>query len=62
VAGSCEYGNEPSGSIKCGEFFDWLRACRLLKKDFAPWSPGILQEKLMNTRRCLRIINNQIDN
>ena len=22
VAGSCECGNEPSGSIKCGEFFD----------------------------------------
>jgi hypothetical protein len=21
VAGSCECGNEPSGSIKCGEFF-----------------------------------------
>jgi hypothetical protein len=20
-----EYGNEPSGSIKCGEFLDWLR-------------------------------------
>jgi hypothetical protein len=22
VAGSCEYGNEPSSSIKCREFFD----------------------------------------
>jgi hypothetical protein len=22
VAGFCEYGNEPSGSIKCGEFLD----------------------------------------
>jgi len=21
VAGTCEYGNEPSGSIKCREFF-----------------------------------------
>jgi len=21
----CEYGNELSGSIKCGEFIDWLR-------------------------------------
>jgi hypothetical protein len=20
LAGTCEYGNEPSGSIKCGEF------------------------------------------
>ena len=22
VAGTCECGNEPSGSLKCGEFFD----------------------------------------
>jgi hypothetical protein len=22
VAGNCEYGNEPSGSIICGEFLD----------------------------------------
>jgi len=26
VAGSCEQGNEPSVSIKCGEFFDLLLA------------------------------------
>ena len=25
VAGTCECGNEPSGSIKCGEFIDWLK-------------------------------------
>ena len=25
VAGSCECGNEPLGSITCGEFLDWLR-------------------------------------
>ena len=25
VAGTCECGNELSGSIKCGEFLDWLR-------------------------------------
>jgi hypothetical protein len=24
VAGSCEHGNEPSGSIKCGEFLEQL--------------------------------------
>jgi hypothetical protein len=22
VLGACEHGNEPSGSIKCGEFLD----------------------------------------
>jgi len=38
VADTCECGNEPSGYIKCGEFFDWLRTCYLLKKDSAPWS------------------------
>jgi hypothetical protein len=25
VAGTCDCGNEPSGSIKYEEFFDWLR-------------------------------------
>jgi len=25
VADACECGNEPSGSVKCGEFFDWLQ-------------------------------------
>jgi len=25
-AGTCECGNEPSGSIKCGEFLDKLRS------------------------------------
>jgi hypothetical protein len=27
VAGSCEYGNEPSGCLKCGEFPDKMRIC-----------------------------------
>ena len=22
LAGTCEFGNEPSGSVKCGEFLD----------------------------------------
>ena len=26
VAGTCECGNEPSGSIKCGKFLDYLRS------------------------------------
>jgi hypothetical protein len=25
VAGTCEYGNELSGSVKCGEFLDQLQ-------------------------------------
>jgi hypothetical protein len=27
VAGTCDCGNEPSGSIKCGEFLDQLQTC-----------------------------------
>jgi hypothetical protein len=37
VAGFCERDNESSGSIKCGEFLDWLRTCLPLK-DSAPCS------------------------
>ena len=32
---ACKRGNEPSGSIKCGEFLDQLRSGELLGKDFA---------------------------
>jgi len=27
AVGICERGKELSGSIKCGEFLDWLRTC-----------------------------------
>jgi hypothetical protein len=37
VVGSCDCGNEPPFSIKCGEFPDWLNYCCLLEKDFAQW-------------------------
>jgi len=36
VVGTCECGNEHSGSTKCGEL--QLRSGQLLKKDSAPWS------------------------
>jgi hypothetical protein len=35
VVGSCEYSNEPLGSIKDGEFLDYLSNYHLLKKDHA---------------------------
>ena len=38
VADACECGNEPSDSVKCGEFLDQLQTSQLLKKDSAPWS------------------------
>ena len=36
VAGCWECCKEPSGSTKCGEFLDQLRAGQLLKKDSVP--------------------------
>jgi hypothetical protein len=38
VAGCYEHGNEPSGSVKCREFLDYLKTDELLKKDSALWS------------------------
>jgi len=38
VAGACECANEPSGSIKCGEFLDNLRNILRLMEDSAPRS------------------------
>jgi len=35
---SCTQDNEPSGSIRGGEFLDLLKDCQLLTKDSAPWS------------------------
>jgi hypothetical protein len=38
VEGSCEYGNELSGSIKCWEILEWVSDWWVLKKDSPPWS------------------------
>jgi hypothetical protein len=40
VVGTCECSNGPSGSIKCGEFIDWLRTCsheRLCSMELVGW-------------------------
>ena len=42
VADACECGNEPSGSVKCGEFLDYLQTSQLLKKDSSPWIKQVL--------------------
>jgi hypothetical protein len=42
VAGSCEHCNEPSGSIKGGEFFYQLSDCQLLKKDSVPLESSVV--------------------
>jgi hypothetical protein len=33
-----ESSNEPSGSINCGEFLDYLRSCKRLRMESATWS------------------------
>ena len=40
MVGTCECGNETSGSIKCGEFLDWLKTGYFMK-DSAPWSKKV---------------------
>jgi len=37
VVGCCQHGNESPGSVKGGEFIDWLSDYQFLK-DSAPWS------------------------
>jgi len=41
VAGTCEYGDESSGSKKAGNFLTSCRASQLLKKDSVPWSKSV---------------------
>jgi hypothetical protein len=38
MEGSCEHGNEHSGSVNCSEFPEWPNDCWLLNTDSAPWS------------------------
>jgi hypothetical protein len=38
VVDSCEHGNEPSDSIKDGEFLDYLSDYQLVKMGYVPWS------------------------
>ena len=38
MADSCECGNELSGSVKRGEFLDYLRTDQILKKDLSALS------------------------
>jgi hypothetical protein len=35
--GSCEHGNEPSGSMNCWEVLEWLHKWQPLKKGSVPW-------------------------
>jgi hypothetical protein len=46
VAGSCEHGKEPSGSIKCWEILERLSDWRLLKKGSTSWSSLVITNLL----------------
>ena len=35
--GTCECGNKPSVSVKCGKFLDYLMTYQLPRKDSYPW-------------------------
>ena len=41
MAGTCECGDEPSGSIKFGEFLDYLKTGWLPKRGSAVWSKSV---------------------
>jgi hypothetical protein len=42
LMGTCECGNELSGSIKCGEFLECMRSCNAFRKNCAPWSQLVI--------------------
>jgi hypothetical protein len=44
VAGTCECGNEPLGSLKCGEFLYWLKTGQLPKKGSYRENPNMMQQ------------------
>ena len=56
MVGTFECSNEPSGSIKCGEFLDQLRTGQLLKKDCAPWSEWVSKEDSMGCMTHVSVI------
>jgi hypothetical protein len=53
VEGSCEHGNEPSGSIKYWEVLEWLHSWRLLNKGSAPRVSEDLRFPKQRLRRVL---------
>ena len=48
---ACKCGNEPTDSIKCGEFLDYLRTGYLLKKVSAPWTTSVKYKMKRFVRR-----------
>jgi len=38
--GCCDHDDEPAGSMKCGEFIDWISNCQLFKSDCCQHCPS----------------------
>ena len=57
VTGTCECGNEPSGSTKFEEFLDQLKTGQLLKKDSAASSKNVLRTKSSMQHTNIFILN-----
>ena len=51
MVGACECRNEPSGSVKCVEFLDWLRTSLFLKKGFSAWFQLNISNKLIACKK-----------
>jgi hypothetical protein len=54
VAGTCECGNEPSGSIKCGEFLDSYKPVsfsrRILLRGVSKYNTSSPRRKICDVR------------
>ena len=57
IGSTCECGNEPSGSIKCGGFLDQLKTGQLLKEDSGVRKCIYIASEIMS-RNTVRIHSN----
>ena len=53
LADACECGNEPSGSVKCGEFLDQLQTSQLLNKGASKDRTPIHQSSVRQPSNCI---------
>jgi hypothetical protein len=56
VESSCELGNEPSSSIKCWEFIEWLHNLWPLEPYSAPQLVSYLVSQLVPAPVCLSVL------
>ena len=51
MAGCCEQCHEPSDSVKCGDFYEYLLNCWLLKMKFVWWSELVSLSEVKERKR-----------